>query len=269
MPSKPSTPYPICSAEKDPVNNPPIDGCAPDPPAPTRRELLKLCLSERDDPAPFYARLAERTADEFVFPLDGQLVLDLGSGPGHSAAALRTRGADVIAVDWNGQHTEASRSKGVAAARGDATRLPFADSTFDGVFCSNLLEHVPSSEAVLDEVERTLVPGGWGWVSWTNWYSPWGGHHITPFHYLGPKLGSRTYERLRGVPPKNRIYDGLWPTYIGSVLADVRRRPSIEVLDVLPRYYQAQRWITRIPVAREVLTWNCLILLRKRSAADH
>lgn len=231
---------------------------------PTRRELLRLCLAERHQPGPFYARLAERTVFQFPFPLRDQLVLDLGSGPGHFAGALQRAGATVVAADWNSDHVTAAAERHVTAMRADATRLPVADGTFDGVFCSNLLEHVSSSTAVMDEIERVLAPGGWAWVSWTNWYSPWGGHHITPFHYLGPRLGSRTYERLKGPPPKNRIFDGLWPTYIGQVMAETEDRPSLEVLDVVPRYYPSQRWITRVPGVREVLTWNCLLLLRRR-----
>lgn len=235
---------------------------------PTSWELLKLSFAERREPGPFYARLAERTTLQFPFELKDKLVLDLGSGPGHFAEALTTAGATVVAADWNQSHADAVAARGIGAMRADATRLPFADATFDGVFCSNLLEHVASSTAVMDEVERVLAPGGWAWVSWTNWYSPWGGHHITPFHYLGPRLGARAYEKLKGPPPKNQIYNGLWPTYIGATVSETRKRRSLEVLDVVPRYYPSQRWITRVPGVREVLTWNCLMLLRRRREED-
>ena len=35
---------------------------------------------------------------------------------------------------------------------GDAGRLPFPDATFDGVFCSNLLEHARDTGAVLADL---------------------------------------------------------------------------------------------------------------------
>lgn len=42
----------------------------------------------------------------------------------------------------------------------DSARIPFPDRNFDAVICSELLEHVPSPHAVLNEVHRILSPGG-------------------------------------------------------------------------------------------------------------
>lgn len=42
----------------------------------------------------------------------------------------------------------------------DATALPFADNTFDGMLAECLLEHVPTPDAVVREMLRCLKPGG-------------------------------------------------------------------------------------------------------------
>lgn len=229
----------------------------------TKTELFRLFLSEQLDPDEFYSKLADRTLSHFALPLAGKVVLDLGSGPGHYTAALERAGATVVALDLNVADIERVGTRGLRAVRGDATRLPFDDGAFDGVFSSNLLEHVPDQSAVFDEIERVLRPGGWAWVSWTNWYSPWGGHLITPFHYLGPRLGSRLHERLKGPPIRNRVFDGLWPAHIGPVLRDVRSRPALRLRGAMPRYYPSQRWILHVPGLREFVTWNCLLVIER------
>jgi hypothetical protein len=45
--------------------------------------------------------------------------------------------------------------------RVDITEMPFADSTFDVVFCSHVLEHVPDDLMAMRECHRVLKPGGW------------------------------------------------------------------------------------------------------------
>ena len=39
--------------------------------------------------------------------------------------------------------------------------MPFADGSFELVYCKQVLEHVRRPEPLLAEVRRVLVPGGW------------------------------------------------------------------------------------------------------------
>lgn len=229
----------------------------------TRRELLRLFLAEKHDPDPFYRRLAERSMAAFDLPLGGRRVLDLGCGTGFYSEALSAAGAEVVAADLSFDDLRLARERHPATLRCDGTRLPFPDGAFDGVFCSNMLEHTPTPERIFDEIERVLRPGGWAWVSWTNWYSPWGGHEIVPLHLLGPRLGLAAWRALFGEPRKNVPFVELWPTYIGRTLAHVRQRPGLRLVDARPRYYPRQRWILRVPGLREVATWNCLLVLER------
>jgi SAM-dependent methyltransferase len=233
----------------------------PDTEVKSRFELFKLFLAEKRDPEPFYRHLAARTVAGLELPLQGRRVLDLGCGSGHTTDALRGRGARVVPVDL-GLWPATTHPEGMVIC--DALATCFADGTFDGVFCSNLLEHTPDPELLVAEIERILRPGGWLWLSWCNWYSPWGGHEIVPFHYLGPRLGLRAWRRLFGEPPRNVPFDTLWPTHVGRVLRMVRRRPGLRLLDARPRYYPSQRWILKVPGLREVATWNCLLLVERR-----
>ena len=145
----------------------------------------------------------------------------------------------------------------------DAAKLPLEDESVDGAFCSNLLEHTPDAEAVVCEIERVLRPGGWGYISWTNWYSPWGGHDMTPYQYLGPRLGPRLYERRHGPPRKNPYGVGLWAVHVGPTIRLVRERPRLRIERIEPRYWPQLRFIARVPLVRELLTWNCVIRVVK------
>lgn len=196
--------------------------------------------------------------------MTGARVLDVGAGPCHYAVAMRERGADVAAVELSPDELHLDGAPPAGAIVGDGCSLPFADATFDGVLCSNMLEHTPHPLAVLDEVGRVLRPGGWAYVSWTNWLSPWGGHAIAPLHYLGPERGLRVYRRLFGEPKgKNLPFDGVWPLSIAAVLDHLAARPELEITALEPRYYPFLRPVMRVPVLREVAAWNCVIRLER------
>jgi SAM-dependent methyltransferase len=229
------------------------------------RELWRLFRNEREDPEPFYTWLADELAaglERRHGPLAGRTLLDLGCGPGYYTAALRARGATVIPVDNSAGELGPVPPEGALLA--DASALPLADGAVDGVVCSNLLEHTPDAQAVIREIERVLRPGGWAYLSWTNWYSPHGGHDMSPYHLLGPRLGPRLYERLHGPPRKNRYGDGLYAVHIGPTLRYVRERPELRVTGAEPRYWPALRPVMHVPGVREVAAWNCVIHLERR-----
>lgn len=80
-------------------------------------------------------------------------VLDAGAGRGAYRELL-----DGFAESYVGMDVSATPSTDVV---GDAQKLPFVDETFDAVFCSQVLEHVPQPEAALKEFQRVLKPGGY------------------------------------------------------------------------------------------------------------
>lgn len=240
-----------------------------DPARYTKRELFRLFLDEKRDPEPFYERLAEKSIADFPYPVEGRRILDVGAGAGHYTKVLRRFGAVVAAVELEGEHLVGPDGPLVGGVSADAWHLPFPDASFDGIFCSNMLEHTPDVRPVFAELARVLRPGGWAWVSWTNWYSPWGGHEIVPLHLLGPDLGLRVWRRLFGEPRKNVPFAGLWPTHIGPTIRAAVHQPGLRLVGTYPRYYPSQRWITRVPGARELLTWNCVLELERVGGPGH
>jgi dolichol-phosphate mannosyltransferase len=99
-------------------------------------------------------------------------VLDVGCGSSRIIAALPPGS---VAVDVRLEKLRVARQYGRALVQASATRLPFGDDSFPCVVCSQVLEHVPKSQGVLDELVRVLRPGGrlvlgtpdyggWQWV---------------------------------------------------------------------------------------------------------
>jgi SAM-dependent methyltransferase len=108
--------------------------------------------------------LEQRMMRGFLGALDGMLeglrphrVLEIGVGEGHVMRRLRDRfpGMPVVGLDLPDQAlADQWRDEELACMFGDATRLPFADGTFDLVLAIEVLEHVPGPAAALDELRR-------------------------------------------------------------------------------------------------------------------
>jgi SAM-dependent methyltransferase len=228
--------------------------------------LFRLFRAEQTDPDGFYAALAEDTVRQIENhgELAGRTVVDIGGGPGHFTAAFRARGARCYLFEPDSGEMLSRGAAPDGAVLADGYWLPVRDGGADICLSSNVLEHVPDSLGLIDEMVRVTRPGGLVYLSFTNWFSPWGGHEMSPWHYLGYRFAERRYARKHGHLPKNRVGASLYPVHVGTVLRLVRSRGDIRIVDALPRYYP--RWcrvIVRIPGLREIATWNLLLVMRR------
>jgi len=102
-----------------------------------------------------------RTAElELAVPLlpPAGAVLELGAGDGWQARELHRRGFAVTAVDV--ARPRADQIQHFPVAQYDGRSLPFPNRSFDAVYSSNVLEHVPNFAATQRELARVLRPGG-------------------------------------------------------------------------------------------------------------
>ncbi|MFG3709135.1 class I SAM-dependent methyltransferase [Micromonospora sp. NPDC047670] len=231
--------------------------------------LFRAFLVEQTDPDHFYGLLADDSVRQVsgYTPLTGRTVLDVGGGPGYFAAAFRAAGAHYVGLDPDVGDFSAAGESVAGMLRGSGTALPVRTGGVDVTFSSNVLEHVSEPARMLDEMVRVTRPGGVLFVSFTPWFSPWGGHETAPWHYLGGDRARRRYQRRNGRPPKNRFRETLFPTSIAETLRWARGNGDVEVLDALPRYHPWWgRWVVRLPGVREVAAWNFLLVLRRVGA---
>ena len=102
-------------------------------------------------------------------------IIEIGVGTGRIAAQVASKGALVIGIDISEGMLKECREKmqglglsNVYVARADGAHLPFADSTYSGCLCINVLSHVPDFRKVLAEIARILVEGGFAIINVPN-----------------------------------------------------------------------------------------------------
>jgi ubiquinone/menaquinone biosynthesis C-methylase UbiE len=97
----------------------------------------------------------------------GGSVLDVATGPGYFCTALAKLGTfDVTGLDISADLVEIARANAareqadITFLKADASLMPFADDTFDLVFCSWAVKNFQDPVGVLCEIHRVLRPGG-------------------------------------------------------------------------------------------------------------
>jgi arsenite methyltransferase len=134
---------------------------------------------ELDYPEPELSRVPDATVESFAGVANhwlvgriepGSVVLDLGSGAGTDlliAAQMTGSRGRAIGVDMTPAMLE--RAKASARAMGLANvelreglieALPVETGTVDVVICNGAIDLVPDKEAVFDQIDRVLRPGG-------------------------------------------------------------------------------------------------------------
>ncbi|GAB2498211.1 putative methyltransferase [Corynebacterium atrinae] len=200
--------------------------------------------------------------------LRGRQVLDVGGGPGYFAAAFRERGARYVPVEPDVGEMAAAGIAVPGSVRGDGAHLPFIDGSFDVVYSSNVAEHVPDPWAMGEDMLRVTAPGGLCVLSYTVWLGPFGGHETGLWeHYVGGGFARDRYARRHGHPPKNSFGTSLFDVSCRAGLhwaASLEQRGLAQVELCFPRYHPAWAWwLVRVPVLREFLVSNLVIVVRK------
>ena len=96
----------------------------------------------------------------------GKRLLDLGCGAGENSVYFAKKGALCVASDYSPGMVEvalqlaAANNVKIQGRTMNAIALDCPDNTFDFVYASNLLHHLPDPHAAISEMHRVLKPGG-------------------------------------------------------------------------------------------------------------
>jgi ubiquinone/menaquinone biosynthesis C-methylase UbiE len=113
-------------------------------------------------------------AEAFYAPADirtGQVVVDFGCGPGHTAIEFARRvgpTGHVVAFDVNAEFIKRTQKRAEVAGFADritaqlltTERLPLADDAVDRITARNTIIYVRDPVRTFEEFRRTLKPGG-------------------------------------------------------------------------------------------------------------
>lgn len=154
--------------------------------------------------------------DYFPGPLNEMHVLSVGSSAGIIDDYLADHFHSVVGIDIDEPAIEHARKKfqkaNLSFQVGDALNLEFPDNSFEVVICSQVYEHVPNPQKMLDELFRVLVPGGVCYFAAGNrlmWNEP---HYNLPLLSVVPRPVANFYVRLA---KKAGDYHELHYTYWG------------------------------------------------------
>ncbi len=88
-------------------------------------------------------------------------ILDLGCGTGLYTERLIKMGFDVVSLDYSMEMLRIAKRKIEGKfIRGNAMRLPFRDSVFDGIVAVTSFEFFPDPEKAIKEMKRVVKRGG-------------------------------------------------------------------------------------------------------------
>ena len=113
----------------------------------------------------FINRRLDEIIEGFAAYRQAGRLLDIGFGAGTLLEAARRAGWQALGVEVAGRAIEQARTMGFEVFQGILQDAQYPDDYFDVVTASEVLEHVPDPQSVLNEIARVLRPGGLIWLT--------------------------------------------------------------------------------------------------------
>ncbi len=257
-------------------------------------------IAEKYNRINFIPKDAQRSIGEAVRELlgGGARLLDVGAGAGRISIPIAMSGVQTTAFDIEqemlNELTRQARALNldIQTVQGDATKLPFADRSFDAVFTSNLLHLVTDWKIALAEMKRVLKPDGFliqgrDWISPDSFYAKMRSQLRSIIGELNPNMmptaaaGGALFQTLAemgGVTEKERIA-AEWTETLSpnQLLAKMKAREQNETWQLEEELFREslarlEKWVeTNIqsPEKEEHVVWRFLLYVTRWSHNDN
>lgn len=125
------------------------------------RDLDKAAL--RGEPSYIWRAGQERRLRMILNAAEDRLTglwLENGCGVGMYVEHLESHVGEIIGMEFDEERAQEARQLSQKILGGASENLPFLENTFDVIVSHEVLEHVQDDEAAVQEMVRTLKPGG-------------------------------------------------------------------------------------------------------------
>ena len=128
--------------------------------------------------------------------MEGQSVLEAGSGAGRFTEVLLNTKADIYSFDYSNaveaNYMNNGEDPNLTLFQGDIYKIPFQDQIFDHVLCLGVLQHTPNPKESFVSLSKKVKPGGYLYIDlYTKSF-----HHRLQWKYLLRPITKRLPQKL-------------------------------------------------------------------------
>ena len=149
--------------------------------------------------------------EKFIPDLKNKKILDLGCGMGGFLVAMQQKGYNIQGIDPNPDYCEITRLRAerynleANIINGYGEKMPFAENSFDFIYCNDVLEHCEDPLEVLKESRRVLKPSDQMYVTVINRFGFKDPHYHLKFINWMPRSLGELIIRLKRIQKENSL----------------------------------------------------------------
>jgi ubiquinone/menaquinone biosynthesis C-methylase UbiE len=183
-------------------------------------------------------------------------ILDNGCGSALMSRELAGSGHSVVGLDISNELLKrVATTANLQLVVGDSENLPFDNSVFDCVICSEVLEHIKDNQPAIKEIRRVMKEDGFAVISVPNWdcFDSLEGNFgivtiaVSMVNYVLDILKLKPIYPYGVNPHFHKMFPWQWKRLFESSGLEVIEDKAIYLVPYIPKFRYVERWIYKIP----------------------